>query len=74
MSTQELERRALSMTPRARAKLARKLLKSLETLSEEENDKLWIEEAQRRDDEWSGGRAKRKAGEKVLKEIRSRLR
>ncbi len=62
------------MAPRARARLAHKLLKSLEVPSQEEIDRLWIEEAQRRDDEWNTKRAKRKSGEKVLKAIRSRLR
>jgi hypothetical protein len=51
MSINELEAEALKLDPRARARLARKLLTSLEDLSEEENTKLWAEEAQRRDAE-----------------------
>ena len=48
MSIEELEAEALKLTPQARAQLAGKLLESLEGLSEEENQRLWAEEAQRR--------------------------
>ena len=49
MSLNELEAEALKLDPKARARLAGKLLESLENLSEEENTRLWAEEAQRRD-------------------------
>ena len=51
MSINELEAEALKLDPKARARLAGKLLESLEDLSEEENAKLWAEEAKRRDAE-----------------------
>ena len=51
MSLKELEAEALKLDPKARARLAGKLLESLENLSEEENTRLWAEEAQRRDAE-----------------------
>lgn len=51
MSLKELEAEALKLDPKARARLAGKLLESLENLSEEENLRLWAEEAQRRDAE-----------------------
>ena len=51
MSINELEAEVLKLDPKARARLAGKLLKSLEDLSEEENARLWAEEAQRRDAE-----------------------
>lgn len=51
MSINELEAEVLKLDPKARARLAGKLLKSLEDLSEEENSRLWAEEAQRRDAE-----------------------
>ena len=49
MSIKELEAKALKLDPKARARLAGKLLESLENLSEEENARLWVEEARRRD-------------------------
>lgn len=49
MNIQELEAEALKLDPKARARLAGKLLSSLEELSEEEVTQLWAEEAQRRD-------------------------
>ena len=51
MSLKDLEAEALKLDPKARARLAGKLLESLENLSEEENTRLWAEEAQRRDAE-----------------------
>jgi hypothetical protein len=48
MSTDELETEALKLTPRERARLAERLLQSLENLSDEENARLWAEEADRR--------------------------
>jgi hypothetical protein len=51
MNINELEVEALKLDPKARARLAGKLLKSLEDLSEEENAMLWAEEANRRDAE-----------------------
>ncbi len=52
MSTEELEVEALKLAPQERARLAEKLLESLENLSEGENAKLWAEEAKRRDQAW----------------------
>ncbi|MDF0673472.1 MAG: addiction module protein [Nitrospira sp.] len=49
MSINELEAEVLKLDPKSRARLAGKLLESLENLSEAENARLWAEEAQRRD-------------------------
>jgi len=49
MKIEELEGEALKLDPKSRARLAERLLDSLEELSEEENAQLWAEEAQRRD-------------------------
>ena len=48
MSVEESEAEALRLGRRARARLAGKLLESLEDLSDEENEQLWAEEAERR--------------------------
>jgi broad specificity phosphatase PhoE len=48
---------ALSLEVRDRAALSEKLLASLEELTEEEANRLWTEEAQRRLEEYRAGRA-----------------
>jgi hypothetical protein len=48
----DIEADVLKLDPRARARLAKRLLESLEALPEEENECLWAEEAERRDAEW----------------------
>ena len=45
MSIDDIEGEVLKLDPQARARLAKKLLESLEALSEEENERLWAEEA-----------------------------
>jgi Putative addiction module component len=52
MSTEELEVAALRLAPQERARLAQRLLESLENLSDDENARLWLEEAERRDQAW----------------------
>ena len=47
MSIEKLETEALKLTPRERARLAERLLQSLEYLPDEENARLW---AKRRSD------------------------
>jgi putative addiction module component (TIGR02574 family) len=54
----EVIKGAMSLDVRDRAMLAEKLLASLEELSEEEAERLWAEEAQRRLEEYRAGRAK----------------
>ena len=43
MSIEEIEAEALKLDPKARARLAGRLLESLETLSDQENERLWAE-------------------------------
>ena len=71
MSTEELEHEALKLAPRDRARLAERLLESLESLTDEENSLLWAEEAARRDAAWDDAVARRAAD--VLTDARSRL-
>ena len=53
----ETVRNALSLDVDDRAALAERLLASLDELSEEEAERLWAEEAQRRRQEFAAGRA-----------------
>ncbi len=63
----ETLKNALSLDVHDRATLAERLLASLEELSEEEADRLWAEEAQRRLEEHRAGRAKAVPAEEVHK-------
>ena len=73
MSTDELEVEALKLAPHDRARLAEKLLQSLETLSDEENARLWAEEAQRRDHAWDGDPSIGRPAPDVFRDARARL-
>jgi hypothetical protein len=73
MSIDELEAEALKLAPAARARLAEKLLESLETLSDEENAQLWAEEAQRRDEAWYASGSSGHVADDVFREARARL-
>ena len=73
MSIDELEAEVLKLGPQARARLAERLLASLESLSDEENAQLWGEEAERRDESWDArGEAGRPAAD-VFRDARARL-
>jgi hypothetical protein len=74
MSLEELESEALKLNPSSRARLAERLLRSLEDLSEEEHERLWAEEALRRHEEIDNGTAKTRPGKEVFRDARSRLR
>ena len=52
----EILRSALSLSVNDRAALADRLLASLDELDEEEAERLWAEEAQRRFEEYRAGR------------------
>lgn len=73
MSLKELEAEALKLDPKARAHLAGKLLESLENLSEEENMRLWAEEAQRRDADMDAHPDTGASATDVLREARAKL-
>jgi hypothetical protein len=73
MSIEELEAEAMKLTPQARAKLAGKLLESLEGLSEAENQLLWAEEAQRRDADLDASPSKSRPAAEVFREARKKL-
>ena len=73
MTVDEMEAQILKLDLRARARLAHALLESLDALSEEENEKLWVEEAQRRDAAIERGDVAERQFEDVLREARERL-
>lgn len=73
MSIEELEAEALKLDPKERARLAGKLLESLEELSTAENERVWAEEAQRRDREMEADVSSGAPAEEVFRDARSRL-
>ena len=73
MNNQELEAEALKLDPKSRARLAGKLLNSLEELSEDEVTQLWAEEAQRRDAQMDADPDSELPAEDVFREARSSL-
>jgi hypothetical protein len=73
MTVQQIEKQVLKLDANSRAKLASKLLTSLDELSEVENEKLWAEEAIRRHNELSRGKAKSRSAEAVFRNAQARL-
>jgi putative addiction module component (TIGR02574 family) len=75
---EEIEAEALQLNPQARAALAGSLLDSLddgaEHLSEEEWNRVWGEEAERRYEDYLAGRTKAIDGDEVMARARARAR
>ena len=74
MDLQSLEHEALRLSPEDRAKLAQKLLLSLDTLSEEELEQAWLIEADRRAREIDRGNVQPISAEEVRLKSRALLR
>ena len=73
MSIEELESEAMKLDPKARARLAGKLLESLDTLSEAENEQTWAKEAERRDRDLDSDPDGGRGADAVLRDARDRL-
>lgn len=65
---------ALQLTVEARAALARRLLESLDGIADEENERLWVEEAARRYRQLKVGKAKSIPSEQVFAKLKARHR
>ena len=73
MNADELETAALKLDAKGRARLAERLLESLEDLSPEENARIWAEEAQRRADALESGALSSRSADDVFREARARI-
>jgi len=75
MSTQllECEAQALKLSPTDRATLAERLIASLDNLSEQQNEQLWIDEADRRYREYKSGKIAARPAEAVLDNAREAI-
>jgi putative addiction module component (TIGR02574 family) len=65
---------ALALSLKERARLAERLLQSLDDISEEEAEGLWLDEAERRIRDYRAGRVETISAEQILSEARERLR
>ena len=74
MELKGIEHEALRLPPEERAKLAQKLLLSLETLSEAELEQAWLIEAERRARELDCGEAQPIPADEVRRKARALLR
>lgn len=63
---------ALQLPIADRAELANQLLASLDTVSEEENEQLWLEEAERRYSDYKAATIKAVRAEEVFERVRLR--
>jgi putative addiction module component (TIGR02574 family) len=69
----EVESRALRLPRKERARLAQRLISSLDQELSPDVDKLWLQEAERRLRELKSGRAAGIPAEKVVRKARSTL-
>jgi hypothetical protein len=68
MSIDEIEAAALQVEPKACARLANRLLDSLDELSPDENTRLWAEEAQRRAEAMNAAALSSKSADDVFRD------
>ena len=71
--TQNLEKQARALAPRQRARLALKLIESLDPGSDEDAEELWLDEAERRLDEYDAGKVEARHVDDVISEIEQKL-
>lgn len=69
---ESIEQAVLRLQPGARAKLAHSLVESLGALSREQLEILWLDEAERRDEEMESGTVQGIPGEEVFARIRAK--
>jgi putative addiction module component (TIGR02574 family) len=69
LTIDQLEREAMQLPPASRARLAEKLVESLDPAEIDEIQRVWSAEAIRRRDEVRSGRVQPIAGEEVLAEV-----
>ncbi len=69
----ECEAQALKLDPKERAVLAEHLIASLDALDDAENERLWLEEAERRYQEYKKGAIQSRPAEDVLQDARAAI-
>lgn len=71
-TTESIERAALRLQPDARARLAHRVVESLGDLSREQLEMLWLDEAERRDQEMESGKVKGIPGDEVFSRMEAK--
>jgi hypothetical protein len=74
VSIKEIEAATLKLVPKERARLAERLLESLEDPSDEENESIWAKGAERRDAASDSTADGARTAKKVLCNARAKLR
>ena len=70
----EFEVQALRLPANERASLAERLIASLDELDDTENERLWVEEAERRYQAYKQGRISAKPAEDAIRDVRKLIR
>ncbi|WP_089725645.1 addiction module protein [Candidatus Thiosymbion oneisti] len=70
----EIEQAILRLNQKERAALARNIIDDLDTVLDENVDRLWLEEAQQRYQAYIAGETKAKPAQEVFDKARRRLR
>jgi putative addiction module component (TIGR02574 family) len=70
----KLEAKVLKLPPEQRARLAQRLISSLDQTSDAEAEELWLRESERRLGELESGEVQPVAAERVIEKARSSLR
>ncbi len=70
----ECESQALKLPIRDRALLAEHLIASLDAIDVVENERLWVEEAERRYQQYKSGKLSSRPAADVLSDARSKIR
>ena len=73
MKSKTVEKEALELPAANRAKLAQRLLESLDQLSAEETEKLWLSEAARRGREIDDGKVQPVPADELERRVLARL-
>ncbi len=69
----ECEALALKLTPAERAELAVNLIASLDSLTDKQNEELWVNEANRRYSEYKVGKVSARPAEDVMRDARTAI-
>ncbi len=70
---QECEARIMKLPLTDRAKLTANLIASLDTLDDSENERLWLDEAERRYKEYKAGRISARPAADVMRDARAKI-
>lgn len=69
----ECEAQALKLPPTDRAALAERLIASLDDLNTQQNEQLWLDEADRRYREYKTGNIAARSAEEVMRDARAAI-